>query len=58
MLGDASLITRRGSVGEVGEVVVSAASEKVITHTPVEEMKERARPLYEQHREQIEAPLS
>jgi hypothetical protein len=47
-----------GPVGEVGEVLVSAASEEIVSHTPVEEMKERARALYEQHREQIEAPLS
>jgi hypothetical protein len=47
-----------GPVGEIGEVLVSAASEEVVSHTPVEEMKERARALYEQHREQIEAPLS
>jgi hypothetical protein len=47
-----------GSVGEVGEVLVSAGAEEVVSHTPVEEMKERARALYEQHREQIEAPLS
>ena len=46
-----------GPLGEVGEVIVSAASEEVLSHTPVEEMKERARALYEQHREQIEAPL-
>jgi hypothetical protein len=47
-----------GPLGEVGEVIVSAASEEVVSHTPVEEMKERARALYEQHREQIEAHLS
>ena len=47
-----------GPVGEVGEVVVSAAGEEIVSHTPVEEMKERARALYNQHREQIEAPLS
>ena len=46
-----------GPVGEVGEIVVGAASEEIVSHTPVEEMKERARALYEQHREQIEAPL-
>jgi hypothetical protein len=46
-----------GPVGQVGEIVVSAGSEEVVSHTPVEEMKERARALYEQHREQIEAPL-
>jgi hypothetical protein len=47
-----------GSVGSVGEILVSASVEEVVSHTPVEEMKERARALYEQHREQIEAPLS
>ncbi|MCA1613442.1 MAG: hypothetical protein LC800_04635 [Acidobacteria bacterium] len=47
-----------GPVGEVGEVLVSAGTEEVVSHTPVEEMKERALALYEQHREQIEAPLS
>jgi len=47
-----------GPVGEVGEVAVGAVSEEVVSHTPVEEMKERARALYEQHRERIEAPLS
>jgi hypothetical protein len=46
-----------GPVGEVGEVAVSAVNEEVVSHTPVEEMKERARALYEQRREQIEAPL-
>lgn len=46
-----------GPVGEVGEVTVSAVNEGVVSHTPVEEMKERARALYEQYREQIEAPL-
>jgi hypothetical protein len=46
-----------GPLGEVGEVVVNAGSEEVLSHTPVREMKERARALYEQHREQIEAPL-
>jgi hypothetical protein len=46
-----------GPVGEVGEIVVSAGTEEVVSHTPFEEMKERARALYEQHREQIEAPL-
>jgi hypothetical protein len=47
-----------GPVGEVGVVLVNAVAEEVVSHTPVEEMKERARALYEQHREQIEAPLS
>ena len=47
-----------GSLGEVGEVIVSTGSEEIVTHTPIEEMKERARALYEQHRDEIEAPLS
>jgi hypothetical protein len=47
-----------GPLGEVGEVLVSAANEEDVSHTPVEGMKERARALYEQRREQIEAPLS
>jgi hypothetical protein len=46
-----------GPVGEVGEIVVSASSDEIVSHTPIEEMKERARALYEQHREQIEALL-
>jgi hypothetical protein len=47
-----------GPVGDVGEVLVSSSAEEVVSHTPVEVMRERARALYEQHREQIEAPLS
>lgn len=47
-----------GPIGEVGEVIISSSAEEVVSHTPVEEMRERARALYEQHREQIEAPLS
>lgn len=46
-----------GPLGEVGEIVVSADAGGVISHTPVEEMKSRARSLYEQHRESIEAPV-
>jgi hypothetical protein len=46
-----------GPVGEVGEVLVSAAGEEIVSHTPIDEMKERARALYEQRREQIEAPF-
>ena len=46
-----------GSVGEVGEVIVSGQTEEILSHTPVDEMLARARALYEQHREQIEAPV-
>ena len=47
-----------GSVGEVGELIVNASSEEVISHTPFDEMKDHARSLYEQHREAIEAAFS
>lgn len=47
-----------GSVGEVGEIVVSATSEEIISHTPLDEMMSRARRLYEQHCESIEAAFS
>lgn len=46
-----------GPLGEVGEIVVSAGNEEIVSHTAIEEMKERARALYEQHRDEIEAPL-
>jgi len=46
-----------GPVGEVGEVVVSNQTGEILSHTPVGEMLARARALYEQHREQIEAPV-
>ena len=46
-----------GPVGEVGEIVVSPVSEDIISHTPLDEMWTRARRLYEQHREAIEASV-
>lgn len=46
-----------GSVGEVGEIVISGQTEEILSHTPVDEMLARARALYDQHREQIEAPV-
>lgn len=46
-----------GPLGEVGEIVVSADAGEVVSFTPLEEMKSRARGLYEQHRESIEAPV-
>ena len=42
-----------GVVGEVGEIMINGQTE--FSHTPVDEMLARA--LYEQHREQIEAPI-
>ena len=46
-----------GSVGEVGEIIVSGQTEEILSHTPVMEMLARARALYEQHRDEIEAPV-
>lgn len=43
-----------GRIGEVGEVVVSAQVEEIISHTPFDEMMARARTLYEEHKEIIE----
>ena len=47
-----------GEVGEVGEIIVSAHAAEVLSHTPIEEMRQRARLLYEQHREEIEAAFA
>ncbi|HEV2762202.1 MAG TPA: hypothetical protein VGV38_04340 [Pyrinomonadaceae bacterium] len=46
-----------GALDEVGEIEVSASTGSVFSHTPIEEMRERALALYAQHRESIEAPL-
>jgi hypothetical protein len=46
-----------GPVGQVGEILVSAATEEVISATSKEEMMAAARELYEQHRDAIEAPV-
>jgi hypothetical protein len=42
--------------GPLGELIVDENG-TVGTHTPLDEMKDRAKKLYEHHREQIEAPL-
>jgi len=46
-----------GPVGKTGEVMVSLDSEQIVSHTPLDEMKSAALALYEQHRDEIEAPL-
>ena len=46
-----------GYVGEVGEALVSATSEEIISVTPFEEMNARAHSLYEEHRVEIETSL-
>jgi len=47
-----------GPVGKVGDIAVSAFSEEIVAHTPLDEMRERARQLYEQNRAAIEAAFS
>ena len=44
-----------GPIGEVGEIHVSSHSEEIVSVTPLDEMKTRARALYEQHRKAIQA---
>ena len=46
-----------GSIGEVGEALVGAMPEKIISVTSFEEMNARAHSLYEEHRVQIETSL-
>lgn len=46
-----------GPIGQVGEILVSATAEEIVSHTPIEEIKAAAIALYEQHRDEIEAPL-
>ncbi len=43
-----------GPIGEVGVIHVSRSSEEIVSVTPLDEMKTRARALYEQHREAIQ----
>ena len=43
--------------GPVGEIVIDAVNGTVKQHTPLMEFKANAQRLYEQHREQIEAPI-
>ncbi len=44
-----------GSVGDVGEICVSAYSDSIVSFTPLDEMRARARKLYEQHQDAIQA---
>jgi hypothetical protein len=47
-----------GSIGEVGEIAIRESSEEVLSYTPLDEMRERGRQLYEQHREAIQTAFS
>lgn len=49
---------RIGSLGQVGEIIVNADSEQIVSHTSFAEMQHRAEALYATHRERIEAALS
>jgi len=46
-----------GVLGQVGEIIVNAQKEEVLSASTREEMLGAAQPLYEQHRDAIEAPL-
>ncbi len=46
-----------GSLGRVGEVIISPTSEDVVSATSFEDLKAAAQVLYEQRRAEIEAPL-
>jgi hypothetical protein len=47
-----------GSLGEVGEVMVSTVSEEILDHTPLELMKQAGLRLYGLNRHTIEADFS
>ncbi len=47
-----------GCIGQVGEIMVSAYSEKILSHTPPTEIRERGRQLYEQNRDAIQTAFS
>lgn len=47
-----------GSIGQVGEILISAAREEVVSYTPLEEMKRTAERLYESRRNEIETAFS
>lgn len=47
-----------GSIGQIGEVLINATTEEVVSYTPLEEMKWTAERLYESRRNEIEAAFS
>ncbi|NOT60920.1 MAG: hypothetical protein HOP19_11940 [Acidobacteria bacterium] len=44
-----------GSLGAVGELTVNPFSKAVVSHTPIDQMRQRGQALYQQNREAIEA---
>ncbi|HXF41221.1 MAG TPA: hypothetical protein VN687_16010 [Blastocatellia bacterium] len=47
-----------GPVGQVGDIVIDAGTEQILSHTATEEMLARARALYDEHQDAIEAAFS
>lgn len=47
-----------GSLGQVGEILISIASEIVVFHSPLDEMKQAGQRLYEAHSDEIQADFS
>lgn len=47
-----------GSLGQVGEVLVSTVSEVIVSHTPFKEIKQAGQKLYETHQDEIQATFS
>ena len=47
-----------GAVGQVGEVLIDASTETVVSHTSLDAMKQTAQKLYNAHRDDIEAAFS
>ena len=43
-----------GSIGRVGEILISLTTAEVVSHTPLEEIQQTALRLYEAHRGEIE----
>ncbi len=46
------------SIGCVGDIRICATEEKVLSHTPIAQMKQKAQQLYDTHRDAIEAAFS
>ena len=46
-----------GPIGEVGEIIVDGQMDEILSYTPVDEMLARARALYDQQRDKIEASV-
>lgn len=47
-----------GAVGQVGEILIHAETEQVVSFTPFDQMQSCARQLYEAHRDEIESAFS